>query len=179
MLVPPCSTMFYCVLLVPCCAVLCVPCAVCCTVLFLCVRPEVVVGKGGLWPGASQDGGPLPIPTNAPDQTKNQVVLHVEHPTKPYRITRSLSEIHWCIWFGLPTLTSLRIWLAHRYRIVLPCLTSRGVKYTHNDHKHSIPRSDSGPTRIRPIPQEHIQKEIVHTPNARHNVADRHAVATL
>ena len=29
--------------------------------------------------------GGLPIVTNSPDQTKNQVILHVSSPTKPYQ----------------------------------------------------------------------------------------------
>ena len=64
--------------------------------------------------------------------------------------------------------------------MLLPTLTSRGVKYTHNDHKHSILDPDRGPTRIRPIPQEHIQKKVKpHTPTPPHNVADPHAVAKV
>ena len=47
--------------------------------------PEPVLGKGTLWPGLSQDGGGLPIVTNSGDQTKNQVILHVESPTNPYQ----------------------------------------------------------------------------------------------
>jgi hypothetical protein len=65
--------------------------------------PEARVGKGDMWPGASQIGGGLPIPTKAPDQTKIQVVLHVEHPTKPYQILCSRSETDWGIWIGHPT----------------------------------------------------------------------------
>jgi len=115
--------------------------------------------------------------------------LHVEHPTNPYRILCSRCETDWSIWIGLPTLTTFPIWLAHRYRIVLPCLTSRGVKYTHNDHKHSILDPDRGPTRIRPIPQEHPQKKVVGDGGAKHrsidppwswhSVADPDAVAAI
>ena len=72
----------------------------------------------------------------------------------------------------------------------LPTLTSRGVKYTHNDHKHLILHSNRGPTRIRLIPQEHIQEVIpvgdggakhrsIDPPTAWHSVADPHAVATI
>ena len=46
------------------------------------------------------------------------------------------------------------------YNIVLPFITGRGVKYTHNDIKHSILHPDSGPTGIRLVPTEHTQKEI-------------------
>ena len=56
-----------------------------CAVLVLCVRPAPVLGKGDMWPGASQSRGGLPCLTMPPDQTKNQVVLHVESPTKPYQ----------------------------------------------------------------------------------------------
>jgi len=69
-------------------------------------------------------------------------------------------------------------------------ITSRGVKYTHNDIKHSILDPDRGPTRIRLIPQEHIQEVIpvrdggakhrsIDTPTEPHNVATRHAVAKV
>jgi len=59
----------------------------------------------------------------------------------------------------------------------LPTVTSRGVKYTHNDIKHSILDPDRGPTRIRLVPQEHPQKKVKpHTPTEPHNVADPHAV---
>ena len=59
-------------------------------------------------------------------------------------------------------------------------ITSRGVKYTHNDIKHSILDPDRGPTRIRLIPQEHSEKKVKpHTPTEPHNVATRHAVAKV
>ena len=59
-------------------------------------------------------------------------------------------------------------------------ITSRGVKYTHNDHKHLILHPDSGPTRIRLIPTEHTQKKVVgDPPTPRHSVADPHAVAAI
>ena len=52
----------------------------------------------------------------------------------------------------------------------LPTVTSRGVKYTH-DINDTVPHSDRGPTRIRPIPQEHTPKEVKpHTPTAPHRV---------
>ena len=59
-----------------------------------------VLGKGGPRQDPSQDGGALPIPTNAGDQTKNQVILHVESPTKPYRILCPPCESAWCVWLG-------------------------------------------------------------------------------
>ena len=59
-------------------------------------------------------------------------------------------------------------------------ITSRGVKYTHNDHKHLILHSNRGPSGIRLIPTEHTQKKVVgDPPTPRHSVADPHAVVTL
>ena len=59
-----------------------------------------MAGNGGEWQVPSQNGGGLPIVTNAGDQTKNHVVLHVEHPTNPYRILCSRCETNWCVWLG-------------------------------------------------------------------------------
>jgi hypothetical protein len=120
----------------------------------------VMIGKGRTAKGQTQKAGGLPIPTKAPDQTKNQVVLHVEHPTKPYRILCSRSECHWQIRFGLPMLTISPFWLAHRYRIVLPNITGRGVKYTHNDIKHTVLHSNRGPLGLCGISPASNQKEI-------------------
>ena len=68
--------------------------------------PEAEVGNGGQWQVLSQDGGALPIVTMPGDQTKNHVVLHVESPTKPYRILCSRCETHWSIWLGSGALTN-------------------------------------------------------------------------
>ena len=46
------------------------------------------------------------------------------------------------------------------YNIVLPIITGRGVKYTHNDINDTVLHPDSGPARIRLIPQASNQKEI-------------------
>ena len=72
----------------------------------------------------------------------------------------------------------------------LPTITSRGVKYTHNDIKHSILDPDRGPLGLCGISQEHIQEVIPVTdggaqhrsmapPWSWHSVADPHAVATM
>jgi hypothetical protein len=113
----------------------------------------------------------------------------VEHPTNAYRILCSRCETPRHFRFGLPTLTRIRIWLGHHSIVLLPTLTSRGVKYTH-DINRTVLHSDRGPTRIRLIPQEHIQEVIpvgdggakhryIDPPTAWHNVADPHAVATI
>ena len=48
------------------------------------------------------------------------------------------------------------------YRIVLPIITSRGVKYTHNDIKHTVLHPDSGPTRMGLVhPERHQSLEVV------------------
>ena len=72
------------------------------------------------------------------------------------------------------------IWPGHRYRIVLPCLTSRGVKYTHDINCVTL-HHHSGPVGLCVISQASTQKEITvgDPPTPRHSVADRHAVATL
>jgi hypothetical protein len=119
----------------------------------------VMVGKGRTATGQTQIGDGLPTLTTAGDQTKNQVVLLVEHPTNPYRILCSRCETHWQIRFGLPMLTISPFWLAHRRRIVLPIITSRGVEHTH-DVKHTVLHGDRGPTRIRRISPASNQKAI-------------------
>jgi hypothetical protein len=122
-----------------------------------------VVGNAPTPQGLSQIGGALPIVTNTGDQTKNHVVLHVSSPTKPYRILCSRCEHHWCIWLGAGGLTipyQLTVLAVDQYKIVLPIITGRGVKYTHNDIKHRILHPDSGPTRIRLVPTEHTHEAI-------------------
>jgi hypothetical protein len=59
---------------------------------------------------------------------------------------------------------------SHRNRIVLPIITGRGVKYTHNDHINHILHHHSGPLGIRPVPTEHTHEEIArpHTRSAEH-----------
>ena len=59
--------------------------------------------------------------TNPGDQTKIQVIRHEISPTKHYRITRSLSEIHWCIWFGLGYITTA--YQSRDLALGLPCVT--------------------------------------------------------
>ena len=67
--------------------------------------PEAEVGNGHTPADPSQNGGGLPMLTNPCDQTKNQVILHVESPTKPYQYLCSRCETHWCIWLGRGPLT--------------------------------------------------------------------------
>jgi hypothetical protein len=106
-----------------------------------------------------------PIPTNAPDQTKNHVVLHVESPTKPYRILCSRCESAWCVWLGHGALTrcyQLTLLAVCRYNIVLPIITGRGVKYTHNDHINPTVPTHSGGPGLRRIPQgRHPSLEVI------------------
>ena len=125
-----------------------------------CRCQAVVLGKGGAWPRRSQNGGGLPIVTNPGDQTKIQVFLHVSSPTKPYRILCPRSETLWQIRIGLPTLTNGPIWLGHRYRIVLPIITSRGVKYTH-DINCTVLHSNRGPLGLCGISQASDPKKVV------------------
>ena len=90
-----------------------------------------------------------------------------------------------CMWRALPTLTGFRargakpigvfglvrgpltipyhiINLAvDQYKIVLPIITGRGVKYTHNDISHNTLHTHSRRAGIRRISQASDQKEIV------------------
>jgi len=104
------------------------------------------------------------------------------------KICARTCETLWHFWIGLPTLTNRPFWLAHHSRTLLPTLTSRGVKYTH-DINCVILHHDSGPTGIRLISQASDQKKVVvgdggakhrsiDPPTPRHNVPTRHAVAT-
>ena len=90
---------------------------------------------------------------------------------------------------ALPFLTNQPFWLCLHSITLLPIITGRGVKYTHDINSHIL-RSDSGPTRIRLIPQASNQKKVVvgdggakhrsiDTPTTWHSVADPHAVATI
>ena len=92
--VPHCSTVSYCAVLIPCCAVY----------VYSPCRRRMVGNAPTPWV-LSQIGGTLPIVTMPGDQTKNQVVLHVESPTKPYQDPCSRREHHWCIWLGRGPLT--------------------------------------------------------------------------
>ena len=65
----------------------------------------------------------------------------------------------------LPMLTKAPFWLCRHSLVLLPIITGRGVKYTHNDIKHTVLHPDSGPTGIRLIPQERHQSLEVDTPH--------------
>ena len=138
--------------------------------------PEAEVGNGGQWQVPSQDGGPLPIPTNAGDQTKNQAALHVEHPTKPYQDPCPPCETHWCIWLGHGGLTrpyqSPVLAVCHD-RTVLPIITGRGVKYTHNDISHLTLHTHSPRAGIRLVPEATAQEITNPYHQARPNQTDQ------
>ena len=76
----------------------------------------------------------------------------------------SRSETNWGIWLGAGTLTnayqSTVLAVCHS-RTLLPIITGRGVKYTHNDIQHLVLHTDSGPTRIRLVPEASDPKEVV------------------
>jgi hypothetical protein len=98
--------------------------------------------------------------TNRGDQTKNHVVLHVEHPTKPYQESRhpvlaARTPLGDLAWSGvrLPGVTKAPIWLGRRSLAPLPIITGRGVKYTHNDHINHTLLTDSGGPDLCRIPQ--------------------------
>jgi len=105
-----------------------------------------------------------------PDQTKNHRVLHVESPTKPYQehrhpvLAMRISLV--CLaWSGvrLPGVTNHPIWLGLHSLTLLPIITGRGVKYTHNDIKHTTLLTDSRGPGLCVIPQERHQSLEVDT----------------
>ena len=58
-------------------------------------------------------------------------------------------------WSGvrLPGVTKAPIWLCDHSHVVLPIITGRGVKYTHNDHRNPTVPTHSGGPGLRRIPQ--------------------------
>jgi hypothetical protein len=63
----------------------------------------------------------LPTPLTKPNAPCGG---EVQTPTKHYRILCSRSESHWWFWIGLPTVTSLRIWLEPGRWRPLPIITT-------------------------------------------------------
>ena len=114
-----------------------------------------VCGRGGARMGAAYQS----LPTRA-TKPKTPGFLHVSSPTNAYRILCPRSETLRQIRIGLPTLTNGPIWLCHRYRIVLPIITSRGVKYTH-DINCTVLHSNRGPLGLCGISQASDPKKVV------------------
>ena len=156
---PCCATLFYYAVLILCCAVLCVYCAV--YVYPPCRRWWLVKESHG----------------------RPRARMGASYQCLPCRETKP--KTMWsCMWRALPTLTKIRargakpigafglvvvplpfptnqpFWLCLHSITLLPIITGRGVKYTHDINSHIL-RSDSGPTRIRLIPKASDQKEIV------------------
>ena len=74
----------------------------------------------------------LPTLTKVAHQTKIQPIGHAISPTKHYRILCSRCETPWWFWIGLPTLTTVLIWLCTYRTRPLPTFTTatgdRGIK---------------------------------------------------
>ena len=63
---------------------------------------------------------------------------------------------------ALPTLTTLPIWVSRRSIIVLPIISGRGVKYTHNDHRNpTVPTHSGGAGLGRIPPGRHPSLEVI------------------
>ena len=92
-------------------------------------------------------------------------------PTKPYQDLCSRCETHWQIRFGLPTVTTVPIWPSHRYRIVLPNITSREINRL---YATIIPvlLCDVMPTWLCPIPQEHTPEAVASDTTRTHGSGD-------
>ena len=90
----------------------------------------------------------------------------------------------------LPTLTKAPFWLGHRRNIVLPIITSRGVKYTHNDINDTVLHSNRGPRglcgispasnqEVIPVGDGGAQHRYIDPPTTWPSAADPDAVATI
>jgi hypothetical protein len=76
--------------------------------------------------------------------------------TKSRDILCSRSETDWCVWLGAGALTRcyhLTVLAVCHYNIVLPIITGRGVKYTHNDRINPTVPTHSGGPGLGRIPQ--------------------------
>ena len=96
---------------------------------------------------------PCGLACGIPYQTLPRVSISCAHGAKPIGVFGLVPE-------PLPFPTNQPIWLCLHSHVVLPIITGRGVKYTHNDIKHLILHPDSGPRGIRLIPEASTQKEI-------------------
>ena len=66
---------------------------------------------------------------------------------------------------ALPMLTISSIWLHRRSLTLLPIITSRGVKYTHNDiNDHTLLTDSRGPGLCVIPPERHRPLEVDHDP---------------
>ena len=142
--------------------------------------PEAEVGNGDARPDRDPGWGALPMLTNRGDQTKNHVVLHVEHPTKPYQESRhpvlAMRFSLVCLaWSGvrLPFPTIRPFWLCLHSIVVLPIITGRGVKYTHNDISHLTLHTHSRRAGIRLVPEATAQEITYPYHQARPNQTDQ------
>ena len=128
----------------------------------------------------ARSGGLLPCLTNRGDQTKTtkRLTCADSYQTLP-RASRSCARgANQLGGFGLvqgslPGVTNWPFWLHRRSIVVLPIITSRGVKYTHNDRDNDIPHPDSGPTRMGLVhPERHQSLEVdrhhTHDPASTH-----------
>ena len=64
--------------------------------------------------------------------------------TIPYHNFRIGGTIHWCFWFGLPTLTRLQIWVKPCRGSPLPIITTAATRLTSNQIHHSELDSRAG-----------------------------------
>ena len=164
--VPHCSccvTVSYSAVLIPCCAL----CLLCCVGLF----PHA----GGRWLVML-----LPLRFRARSGARYQCLPTRE--TKPKTmwscmwnplpiLTKSIDilcprcETHWCVWSGAGRLTipyqPTLLAVCHN-KTVLPIITGRGVKYTHNDHRNPTVLTHSGGPGLGRIPQgRHPSLEVI------------------
>jgi hypothetical protein len=97
-----------------------------------------------------------------PNQKPSGLACGTPYQTLPDPVLAERISLGDLAWSGvrLPGVTNPVIWVGRPSVVPLPIITSRGVKYTHNDHEHRILYRNRGPTRICLVPTEHTQKEI-------------------
>jgi hypothetical protein len=149
--------------------------------------PEAVVGKGHTRQDPSQIRGRL---TNAyhatrPDQSHQELPAQGPYHALPTGETKPKTKCS-CMWNPLPNLTGscardanqlgvfglvrgpltnayhVTVLAVCHYNIVLPIITGRGVKYTHNDHRNpTVPTHSGGPGLGLVHPGRHPSLEVI------------------
>ena len=107
----------------------------------------------------------LPTRETKPKTKGSHMCLPLPNLTKSIDILCPRCETDWGIWLGHGALTipyqSTDLAVCH-YRIVLPRITGRGVKYTHNDHRNpTVPTHSGGPGLGLVYPGRHQSLEVV------------------
>jgi hypothetical protein len=122
--------------------------------------------------GCKPEWGRLTNPYQGPrpNQKPSGLACGTPYQTLPDPVLAERNPLGDLVWSPrrLPTLTISSIWPDRRSVVPLPNITSRGVKYTHNDRRNHTLLTHSRGTGIRPIPTEHTQKKV--KPHTTHTI---------